>query len=44
MYKSLVIVYSDSVSRNKTVLFEDKNRYYNSFFLNLIYSGNIIGF
>jgi len=44
MYKSFVIAYSDSVIKNKAVLFEDKNRYYNSFFLNLIYSGNIIGF
>jgi len=26
MYKSLVIAYSDSVSRNKAVLFIDKNR------------------
>jgi len=29
MNKSLVIAYSDSVSRNKAVLFIDKNRYYN---------------
>jgi len=28
MYKSIVIVYSYSVSRNKAVLFVDKNRYY----------------
>jgi len=44
MNKSFVITYSDSVIRNKAVLFVDKNRYYNSFFLNLIYSVNIIGF
>jgi len=32
MYKSLVIAYSDSVSKNKGFLFIDKNKYYNSFF------------
>jgi len=35
MYKSLIIAYSDSVSRNKAVLFIDKNRYYNSFELKI---------
>jgi len=32
MYKTIVISYSDSVNRNKAVLFVDKNKYYNSFF------------
>jgi len=32
MYKSLIIAYSDNVSRNKAVLFVNKNKYYNSFF------------
>jgi len=31
MNKSFVIPYSDNVSRNKAVLFVDKNKYYNSF-------------
>jgi len=47
MYKFFFIAYSNSVSRNKSVLFEDKNRYYNSFFLKKklnIYNSNIIGF
>jgi len=32
MYKSFVIPYNDNTSKNKAVLFIDKNRYYNSFF------------
>jgi len=43
MYKSLVIVYSDSISKNKEVLFVNKIDIIIVFFeLNI--QGNIIGF